>query len=178
MRVNFGCGRQVLDGYYNIDAALHPVAPRPPELLFHFRFDAEGKLIEQIPLEDGCAEEVMAIHVFEHFYQWECSAALREWHRLLKVGGKLILELPDFIKCCQNVVNGLQGKKPDQLQRWGLYGDPREKNRLMMHPWGWGPDELINFLGNHGFTDMRQEVTQFHINGRANRDMRIEAVKA
>lgn len=178
MRLNIGCGRQVLDGWFNIDAALHHAAPGPPDLLYAFKFDAEGELIDPIPLDDGVASEIMAIHVFEHFYQWQCAAVLKEWHRLLEVGGLLILELPDFIKCCQNVVNGREGKKPDQLQRWGIYGDPREKNVLMTHPWGWGPDELINFLGNYGFTDMRQEITQFHINGRANRDMRIEARKA
>lgn len=177
MKLNIGCGRQVLDGWFNIDAALHPVAPRSPELLYAFQFDAEGELIERIPLDDGCADEIMAIHVFEHFYQWEGSAVLREWHRLLKQGGRLILELPDFIKCCRNVVEQREGKKPDQLQRWGLYGDPREKNKLMCHPWGWGPEELMNMLGNHGFTDMKQAETQFHINGRANRDMRIECIK-
>ncbi len=177
MKLNIGCGRQVLEGWFNIDAALHSTAPRPPELIYAFQFDAEGELIKRIPLDDGAVTEIMAIHVFEHFYQWECSAVLREWHRLLAPGGKLILELPDLIKCCQNVIDNRQGKKPDQLQRWGLYGDPREKNRLMMHPWGWGPQELIGVLGEHGFTDIQHLPTQWHINGRANRDMRIEAVR-
>mgnify|MGYP000440909087 CR=1 FL=1 len=42
MRVNFWCGRQVLEGFYNVDAVLHPKAPRQPELLHIVEFDAAG----------------------------------------------------------------------------------------------------------------------------------------
>lgn len=178
MRLNIGCGHRVKDGYYNIDAIHSPKAPRPPELIYSFQFDKDGGLVKQIPLEDGCADEILGVHVFEHFYRWECKAVMVEWHRLLKPGGLLILELPDLIKCCKNIVDGRKGKHPDQLGRWGLYGDPRTMDRLMCHPWGWGPQELIAFLGENGFKKMRHLPTQFHSNGRDHRDMRIEAIKA
>jgi len=178
MKINMGCGHRVKDGYYNIDAIHNPKAPRPPELLYSFEFDDVGALIKQIPLSDDCVDEILAVHVFEHFYQWQCSAVLREWRRLLKVGGLLIMELPDLIKCCKNIVEGRKGKHPDQLGRWGLYGDPRPFDKLMCHPWGWAPQELIEFLGENGFKNIRHLQTQFHSNGRDHRDMRIEAVKA
>lgn len=178
IKINVGCGHRVKDGYFNIDAVHNKKAPRPPELLYAFEFDADGNLLHKIPLDDGVASEILGVHVFEHFYQWECAAVVKEWWRLLAPGGKLILELPDLIKCCQNVIDNRQGKKPDQLQRWGLYGDPNHKDRLMMHPWGWGPEELMTFLGKRGFTDMQHLPTEFHYNGKAFRDMRIEARKA
>ena len=178
MRLNIGCGHRVKDGYFNIDAVHSPKAPRAPELLYHFQFDADGRLLEPVPLDDGVADEIQAIHVFEHFYRWTCKAAVAEFHRLLKPGGLLILELPDLIKCCKNVIEGRQGKDPDQLGRWGLYGDPRDGDPFMVHPWGWGPDELMAFLGANGFKHMRHEPTQFHKVGKLHRDMRIEAIRA
>jgi hypothetical protein len=167
--LNVGCGARVMDGWFNIDIEHNPNAPRPPELL------SDAKKID---LPDECADELMAIHVWEHFYPWECEVVIAEWRRLLKAGGKLILELPDLIKCCQNIIDDRKGKHPDQLGRWGVYGDPRTENKYMMHPWGWGQDELMDYLSQRGFSNVRALPTQFHNAGKAHRDMRIESIKA
>jgi len=169
MRVNVGCGARVMDGWYNCDALRNPNAPRDPEALC----DAKS-----IPLDDGVADVVMAIHLFEHFYPWDCPAVLKEWRRILKPGGLLILELPNLIKCCQNIIDNRKGKHPDQLGRWGLYGDPRTLDPYMMHPWGWGPEELCSYLVEHGFRNPVERPTQYHNSGKVHRDMRIESYKA
>jgi SAM-dependent methyltransferase len=168
VRLNIGCGARVLDGWTNCDIVRNPAAPRDPEILC----DAKA-----IPLPDGCAEMAQAIHVFEHFYRWEAEGVLREWRRLLKPGGVLILELPNLVKCCENFLSGRKrgGKDPDQLARWGIYGDPRTGDKFMNHPWGYSPDEVIDLLHANGFTDAVERPTQFHPAGRAHRDMRIEA---
>ena len=170
VRLNVCCGRHVLDGWTNIDIAPSPDAKRPPEIL------ADAKAI---PLDDCCADELMVIHGFEHFYRWECDQAITEWRRLLKVGGLLVLELPDLLKCCENILTGFTfgGKDPDQSGMWGLFGDPREKNPYMNHRWGWTPKTLRAFLSKHRFTDIVDAVTQWHPAGRIHRDMRIEARK-
>ena len=168
MRLNIGCGARVIEGFVNCDIVRHPDAPRDPEILC----DAKA-----IPLPDGCADMAQAIHVFEHFYRWEAEGVLREWCRLLKPGGVLILELPNLVKCCENFLSGRKrgGKDPDQLARWGIYGDPRSGDKFMNHPWGYSPDEVIELLHANGFTDAVERPTQFHPAGRAHRDMRIEA---
>lgn len=171
MKINVGCGSRVLDGWFNCDIARDPNAPRDPELLC----DAKA-----IPLADGCADTVMAIHVFEHFYRWEIEGVIKEWARLLKPGGSLILELPNLVKACQNYLSGLKkgGKDPDQLARWAIYGDPRTGNPYMCHPWGYSPQEVIDLLHKNGFKKGKEAVPQFHPAGKYHRDMRIEAVKA
>lgn len=168
MKINVGCGARVLPGWTNCDIEVHPDAPRKPEILCDAR---------KIPLDDGVADTVMAIHVFEHFYRWEAEEVLREWRRLLKPGGLLILELPNLVKCCQNYLSGKArpGKSPDQLGRWGIYGDTTLKNPYMLHPWGYSPDELIALVEANGFKDAKEVQTQFHPAGRNHRDMRIEA---
>lgn len=171
MKINVGCGSRVLDGWHNCDIARDPNAPRDPETLC----DAKS-----IPLPDECADVVQAIHLFEHLYRWEIDSALAEWRRLLKPGGLLILELPNLVKCCENYLAGRMrgGKDPDQLARWGIYGDPRTENHWMNHRWGYSPSELMAILHERGFIRAVEVPTQFHPAGRSHRDMRIEAFKA
>jgi SAM-dependent methyltransferase len=161
----------VWDGYVNCDVARNPSAPRDPEILC----DAKA-----IPLPDECAKDLTAIHLFEHFYRWEIEAVLAEWRRLLKPVGRLILELPNLVKCCENYLSGRKrgGKDPDQLARWGIYGDPRTGDKYMCHPWGYSPEELESILLANGFAKVKHLPTQFHPAGRDHRDMRLEAVKA
>lgn len=166
LRLNVGCGKYVLDGWFNVDVQVSPKCRRPPELL------ADAK---SIPLPDGCAETLQAIHVFEHFYRWEVDALIEEWRRLLMRNGVLILELPDLERCCKNILSGAgeNSKDPDQLGMWGLYGDPRYQDPYMCHRWAWSPKSLMKFLSDHGFDNLKHEPTIYHPVGRDTRDMRI-----
>lgn len=165
-KLNIGCGDRSIPGFLGVDAvarsAANIVAPA-----------------WNIPLEDGEVEEIIAIHVWEHFYRFECDTVIKEWKRLLKHGGLLVLELPDLVKACRNLLNGhvKAGKHPDQLTLWALYGDPRQGDPFMAHRWGWSPASLRAFLTEHGFTEITDEPTQYHPCGRESRDMRITARK-
>lgn len=172
MRINVGCGRHVLDGWTNVDVQRSPKAKRDPEILAQ---------ATAIPLPDGCASEVMAIHLFEHFYYWEAPKALAEWHRLLKPGGLLVLEMPDVKKCAKNLLRLIEGediKSLDSLAMHGLYGDPREQDPWMGHRWGWTPKTIKPVLKKAGFGSFTEPPTQWHAIGRTLRDFRIEARKA
>jgi len=168
VKLNIGCGGRKLPGYIGVDA----VAERTAADIV--------ATAENIPLPDECAEEIIALHLWEHFYKWQCDDVIKEWRRLLKPGGMLVLELPNLIKCCQNVIDGkfVAGKHPDQLGMWGLYGDPRDNDSFMAHRWAWSPQYLTEFLKAKGFIKIRETKTQWHPAGREHRDMRIEARKA
>ena len=170
LRLNLGCGRHVLDGWFNIDVEASPLSSRAPDMISDAR---------RIDLPDGCASEIMAIHLWEHFYRWECDEVVVEWGRLLRHGGKLVLEMPDLFKFCQNILEERKrgGKHLDQLGMWGLYGDQREKNPLMVHRWGWTYKTLALFLKENGFMDTEEKITQWHPAGRQHRDFRIEATR-
>lgn len=171
VRIHVGCGRQVLADWLNCDLARHKDAPRDPELLCP---------AHEIPVPDGCCTELMAIHLWEHIDRWECDETIAEWHRVMRPGAKLVLEMPDLIKCCRNIVEGRKSDRwhPDQIGMWGLYGDPRDKDPLMMHRWGWTFSTLAPYLREHGFTDCKEEPTVYHGVGREIRDFRITARKA
>lgn len=165
MKLNIGCGHRRMPGYVGVDVvkreAVDIVAPA-----------------DAIPLADGCAEEVIAIHLVEHFFEWEVPGLLAEWARLLKPGGALVLEMPDAMKCARNLLEGRQGRKPNQLHMWGLYGDETLKDPLMMHKSGWWFDRLKPVVAAAGFRAVVERETQFHASGRRVRDFRLEAARA
>lgn len=164
MKLNIGCGGRRIPGFTGVDAVERPAA------------DIVARA-DSIQLPNESVDEIMAIHLFEHFYRWECEVVLAEWHRLLKPGGLLVLELPDLKKACKNVLDNVMrgGKDPDQLTLWALYGDPRQSDPYMAHRWAWSPESLGALLMANGFADLRQEPPQFHPAGREHRDMRIVA---
>ena len=171
VKIHVCCGRKVLDGWTNVDVVASPKAPHPPEIL--------ASALE-IPLPDGCADEIMCIHGFEHLYRWEAPKALIEWHRLLKPSGLLVLEMPDGRKCAKNLLRLAETedlKSLDALAMWGLYGSPLEEDPFMTHRWAWWPKSLRKLLKEHGFGDFKEPETQWHPIGRRLRDFRIEARK-
>lgn len=165
MKLNIGAGNRRLPGYTGTD-----VVPRPGADIV--------APAHAIPLPDGCAEEVLAVHLLEHVYSWEAPDLLREWARLLKPGGLLALEMPDVMKCARNLIEGRTGKKPDQLHMWGLFGDDTLRDPYMMHKAGWWFARLAPVVKACGFVDIVERETQFHPAGRGVRDFRLEARKA
>ena len=161
MKIHLGCGKHILDGYTNCDAVKHTQAPRQPDILCD---------VKSVPLPDQCADEVLAVHILEHFYRWEVEAVLAEWRRLLKPNGLLVLELPDIKKAARLLLEDA----PDKFSMWPLYGDPSWKDPLMCHRWGWTHDTLKPVLLACGFTGIIERNPQWH-GRKVKRDMRLEA---
>lgn len=172
MLINFWCGRQVLDGFYNVDAIRNPRAPRDPELLHAVQFAADGAVLNPLPLPDGCADELQAMHAIEHVYEWEAPHLLAEWRRLLQPGGLLVLELPNIEHAARNLLAGMS----PQMCMFPLYGDGSHRDPYMCHRFGYAPKTIAALLKAGGFIDIRHLEPRTH-GGRANRDMRVEARK-
>ena len=172
MRINFGSGKSRPEGYLCIDAVEHPSAARALDLVYEAHF-ADGKLVEPIPLKDECADELQSFHVLEHFFRYDVDSLVAEWKRLLKIGGKLVLELPNLEAACRNLLAGMS----DQMSMWPIYGDWSHGSPYMMHKHGWTPTTIRSLLAFHGFDKITLLPPVTH-RARANRDMRVEAVKA
>lgn len=172
MKINVCSGRHVLKGWTNVDAVVsnHPKVSGPPDIIADMR---------KIPLPDNCADELMCIHGVEHVQPYEADEALQEWRRLLKPGGLLILECPDLIKCCENVLSGytVPGKHPDQFGIFGLYGDYRPRDPFMTHRFAYSPKSMRAKLELNGYVDIQDGIPEWHAAGRYKRDMRITARK-
>lgn len=172
MKINFACGRHVIDGFTNIDAVHNPKAPRAPDILHALTFNADGSIANPTPLDDECADELCAMHFVEHVHEWQSPFVMLEFFRLLKSGGKLILELPNIEAAAKNMLRGMR----PQMWRFAFYGDGGHKDPYMCHRFGYTPISIMALTEAAGFKNVQILPPQTH-GPRPNRDMRVEAIK-
>jgi SAM-dependent methyltransferase len=170
VKLNLGCGDKILPGYVNVDVAESRAGKRP---------DVLCDLHHLTPFEDNSADEVLSVHVVEHFWRWEVVGVLKEWVRVLKHGGLMILECPNLKSACETFLSSpdlLSGPGPEgQRTMWVFYGDPSWRDPLMVHRWGYTPASLAGIMHEAGLVNLRQEPAQFKL--REPRDMRIVGEK-
>jgi predicted SAM-dependent methyltransferase len=173
VKVNFACGKMTWDGFYCIDAVQHSSATRQVDLLHAFTFYDNGILRNPLPLDMDCATEVHCYHFIEHVYQWEAPAVIKEFRRILKPGGKLVMECPNIELAARNLIAG--GPRVDQMAMWPLYGDPKTRDPYMCHRWGYTKATMKELLRECGMKEISFAAPQTH-GKRKNRDMRVECI--
>lgn len=93
-RLNIGCGRDLRPGFDNAD----------------INKNIEGLAfccdITDIPVEDNTYDTVYALHVIEHVPISKARCALGEWRRVLKPGGILRIDTPNFARTADLYLNG------------------------------------------------------------------------
>jgi predicted SAM-dependent methyltransferase len=164
VRVQLGCGHKPWPGWINIDGER---SARYADLVADLR---------SLPLATGGADVAVAIHVLEHFYEWEAHEVLREWKRILKPGGRLVLELPSMDKVMDYMRQCLAQNQAFAMPMtwWAMWGDPKYKDPAMCHKWGYTERLLRHVLEQAGFVNIRAEAPRYHVK---QRDMRMIAEK-
>jgi len=169
VRLHLGAGPEKRDGWINVDIN----AGYNPEIV------SDADKLPMLP--DGCVDELEANHLFEHLHYSQAIAALKEWSRVLKPGGKIALELPNLQSCFE-----IMGKETDHkgfdIGVIGIFGWPPaidEEGPPQIHKWGWTPESLGKALHDNGFTGMTEEpITQtWRAAARLGRDMRVTATR-
>ncbi len=170
VKLNLGCGDTLLPGYVNVDLAAERRG-RQPDVCCDIR--------DLSAFPDNHADEVMAIHVIEHFYRWEVVDLIKEWVRVLKPGGQLVLECPNLLSACEALLaNPEQAAQPGQAgsrTMWCFYGDPSWQDPLMCHRWLYTPQSLAQVMHEAGLRELAQKLPQFK--ARHPRDMRVVGSK-
>lgn len=99
MKLHLGCGELYLQGYQNIDfpttehtVQTNSVADEHSDILT-LRYPASS------------IDEIRLHHVFEHFTRPVACGLLASWHSWLKPGGLIHIEVPDFKKNAQIMLN-------------------------------------------------------------------------
>ena len=96
-KINLGCASRLLEGYINIDTdSIESIKQRYPNIKVntnhHF---LQGNFFE-LELEENIFEEIRADSLIEHLSFKEEKIFFEKAKRLLKPGGILYLETPDF----------------------------------------------------------------------------------
>jgi len=85
-KLHIGCGNRYIPGFVHIDV----------RKLSHVDYVTSADRIDMF--DDNSADLIYSCHVLEHFGRKQTERVLKEWHRVLKVGGTLRLAVPDFGK--------------------------------------------------------------------------------
>ena len=145
VRINVGCGEVIEPGYTNID--LH-------HDLADVKMDTRA-----LQYPDDSVDEIYSSHLLEHFGKREIPVVLREWYRVLKVGGTLKLNLPNLEWCLKNWL-----AKPEK-ERFGLALDMlfgHQAHEGEYHKTGFTRARLTALLTEAGFADITIEDRQSH----------------
>lgn len=159
MRLNLGSDKKKIEGFHNVD-----IDPR-------CKPDFVAPINKLDFADDGTIDEIACYHAIEHIYRWELMDCLREWYRVLKVGGKVAIECPDLDKC---ILNYIRYPQHPQFSVQGIFGDQRPKNPWYTHHWCYSVPELARALKEAGYRNIREEVATTHV---PMRDLRIVAEK-
>lgn len=122
LRLHIGCGLKVRTGWVNIDR----VARLPGVVT-----DVDPT---SLPYSDATVCEVLAEHVFEHFSFAEEALVWREMARVLRPGGRLTIEVPDFTWVCETFLAAR-----DEWREFYIVGDPDHYSgcgRALDQRWG------------------------------------------
>lgn len=106
MKLHIGCGKKYIPGYKHLDVINFD----------HIDFVCDTRKLTMI--DDLSVSEIYACHILEHVERNEVVSVLREWNRVLKVGGILRVAVPDF----EAVVAEYQINKDLQCFQGLLYG--------------------------------------------------------
>ena len=169
IRLYIGSGAEKPTGWLTVDA--NPSVA--PDIV---------ALANQLAMFRDCEiDEIEACHVFEHLTFADARSALKEWYRVLRRGGCLMLELPNLRRCFE-ILGQYEDPEGYDLGMIGIFGWPpmiAAEGTWQIHKWGWTPESLTQELVQVGFCDVtlvpvRQIWRRATI---ANRDMRLQASK-
>lgn len=120
------------------------------------RFDGNEKVkpdyrcdIRHLPAKDQEFDVVHSRHVLEHFGRREVMKVLKEWTRVLRVGGEFRVSAPNVLCAMKNILLMEEGVfPPDPYPWWQLYG--RQDDEYDLHHNGLTPKRMKLLLERLG----------------------------
>jgi ubiquinone/menaquinone biosynthesis C-methylase UbiE len=107
-----------------------------------------------LPFPTGTFEEVHCIHVLEHLTRDKYPKMISEMYRVLKPGGYLYVEVPDFKGTVENLTAAFDTGDIEGIRIWttSIYG--KSEREGMAHHWGFYEGSLRREFRRHGFKDV------------------------
>ncbi len=89
IKLHLGCGKRFIPNFIHIDSLEFPHVDHVQDISNLENFETES------------VDLIYACHVLEHFKRYEIESVLKEWSRVLKIGGTIRIAVPDFNSICQ-----------------------------------------------------------------------------
>ncbi len=164
-KLHLGCGQSHLSGYINID-----FPPSEHTVQVKSGADIFGD-ITQLIFSACSIAEFRSHHVFEHFNRQKALALLVIWHHSLQVGGKLVIETPDFEESIRMLLNNQYNYLQKQVVLRHIFGS--HEAFWAMHYDGWYEEKFRHILSALGFEVVEAKKSAYLLT----RNITITAVK-
>lgn len=144
IKLHLGCGDKIFPDYVNID-------------LYSQKADLNLDIVDLSYFDDSTVSEIFMNAVFEHIYDFQQIPALIEWRRVLKPGGKLIINsIPDFDIYAKAYFEGAPGNTQKTFDLYEVsrytHGEYKEENRFgQIHKDIFTKDKVRKLLTDAGF---------------------------
>jgi len=169
VRLHLGSGADYWQGYVNVDSG----ADADCDLRLDFT------KIRDVYAE-GSVSEVAMIHSLSYLRLWQAREMLSDVYDLLQPTGRMIIELPDILKCAEYALTHHSDLKEYLEAIRGVYAfgmDQIERREIFTpYAFGWSSEHLKCELEQVGFRQVTVCDPQTH-GCRLWRDTRLEAVK-
>lgn len=124
-------------------------------------------------LPDASIDEIFTSHTIDHFTRWTAIDMLKDWHRMLKPEGRLVIEAADFVRCVLWLLHPVREKRLAAVSQF--YGNQTDRLDYETHRYVWSARELTSTLRDIGFCHV--ESTHRTLTHYPGRDMRVTAIK-
>jgi len=142
IKLNLGCGTIIRSGYINIDKYNNTD-----------QVDLKADLGD-LPFDNGSVDEIYVSHVFEHIGLPDIYSVMNEWKRVLRVGGKLVLRLPNLEHEVKIWLNAPDDRKWFEVHR--IYGSQSHEGNTHLN--GHTPASLKLFIESLNFNVVSCEL--------------------
>jgi hypothetical protein len=139
IKYNLGCGQLLFPGYINVDKYPYEEKNKKVDILCD---------LMEFSIKEASADELLMVHVIEHFLYDDAITLIKRCHGWLRSGGELIIESPDMIKCFNSF------KKNHFALSNHIFGDLNEVRKgkpEYYHKWGWTGEFLSETLKSLGY---------------------------
>ena len=177
IKLNLGSGGRPLQGWINIDNFDYEKNDTSRSgSIYDIKMD-----IRELDVDDKSIDEILLVHVIEHFVRWESISMLKNYYQKLKPNGKLIVEMPDLDRCISWYLRDRYTpsmQTPNGKMNMGLtqfYGNQWNELDYETHRYVWRLDEFTTVLEDIGFKIENADFNaKFH---QKERDMLVIARK-
>lgn len=121
LMLNLGCGRDVRDGFINID-------------LYSDDPSVVAMDVRNLQFQDNTVDLIIASDILEHFSHREVDHLLHEWSRVLKPGGKLIIRCPSLKLQAQAYLRGIWNADVASYMIFGGQTNPGDYHHVAFDP--------------------------------------------
>lgn len=170
-KLHLGCGGQKWLDYINID--LYPYDDNIKDTSRNGCVADVFLDIRNLEMPVNSIDAIFASHILEHFTRWQTIKMVKNWYEILKSGGVLEIEMPDFNRCLIWLFHPI--KKYRVMAKNQFYGNQWDELDYETHKYVWTAKEFKNELLKIGFNRVEaHHKTKTH---KSFRDMHIEAYK-